>query len=158
MERKIRERAKIMYKCKYFKIQELVNPSLLKKIGETIAWTIFDENLLILADALREKYGAITINTNGLTDCGLRDPQSKTGAKYSMHKIGRALDGHIVSIEKAAMKYINADERKNFKIKEYNKIRQELLKDPKFAKLNFENNINWLHFDTGNRQNRIFNP
>lgn len=147
-----------MYKCKYFKIQELVNPTLLKQIGETIAWTIFDEELLKLADLLREKYGSITINANGLTDCGLRDPQSKTGAKYSMHKIGRALDGHIVSIEKAAMKYTNAEERKKFKIKEYNKIRQELLKDPRFAKLNFENNINWLHCDTGNRTNRIFNP
>lgn len=154
-----------MYKCKYFKIQELVNPTLLKQIGETIAWTIFDEELLKLADLLREKYGSITINANGLTDCGLRDPQSKTGAKYSMHKIGRALDGHIVSIEKAAMKYTNAEERKKFKIKEYNKIRQELLKDPKFEKLSFENNskeyptgIPWLHFDTGNRKNRIFNP
>lgn len=147
-----------MYKCKYFKIQELVNPTLLKQIGETIAWTIFDEELLKLADLLREKYGPMTINANGLTDCGLRDPQSKTGAKYSMHKIGRALDGHVVSIEKAAMKYTNADERKKFKIKEYNKIRQELLKDTKFAKLNFEDNINWLHFDTGNRANRVFNP
>lgn len=153
-----------MYKCKYFSIKELVNPTLLKQIGETVAWTIFDEELLKLADLMREKYGSITINSNGLTDCGLRDPQSKTGAKYSMHKIGRALDGHIVSIEKTALKYTNSEKRKKFKIQEYNKIRQELLKDPNFNKLNFENNskeyptgIPWLHFDTGNRASRLFN-
>lgn len=148
----------MQYRCRYFTIKELVNPTLLKQIGETVAWTLFDENILRSADALRNKYGAITINADGLTDCGLRDPQSKTGAKYSMHKIGRALDGHIVTIEKAAMKYTNAEERKKFKIKEYNKIRQELLKDPNFNKLNFEDNISWLHFDTGNRINRVFNP
>lgn len=147
-----------MYKCKYFSIKELVNPTLLKKIGEQVAWTTFDENLLKYADMIREKYGAITINANGLTDCGLRDPQSATGAKYSMHKIGRALDGHIVSIEKEAGKIKDAEERKKYKIKEYNKVREALMVDRKFDKLNFETNINWLHFDTGNRANRLFNP
>lgn len=148
----------MQYRCVYFTIKELVNPALLKQIGEAVAWTLFDENILRSADALREKYGAITINTNGLTDCGLRDPQSTTGAKYSMHKIGRALDGHIVSIEKAAAKIKDANQRKQYKIKEYNKVRQQLLKDPNFNKLNFEDNISWLHFDTGNRINRVFNP
>lgn len=147
-----------MYKCKYFVIKELVNPTLLKKIGEKVAWTTLDPQLLMAADALREKYGAITINANGLTDCGLRDPQSATGAKFSMHKIGRALDGHIVSIERAAGNIKNNEERNAFKIREYNKVRQELLRDPKFVELNFENNISWLHFDTGNRDNRFFNP
>lgn len=147
-----------MYKCKYFSIKELVNPTLLKKIGEQVAWTTFDENLLKYADMIREKYGAITINANGLTDCGLRDPQSTTGAKYSMHKIGRALDGHIVSIEKEAGKIKDAEERKKYKIKEYNKVREALMVDHKFDKLNFETNISWLHFDTGNRANRLFNP
>lgn len=147
-----------MYKCKYFKITELVNPTLLKQIGENIAWTIFDETLLRAADAIREKYGPMTVNTPDLTDCGLRDPQSKTGAKYSMHKIGRALDGHIVAIERAAAKITEAGARKKYKITEYNRVRGELMADPMFVELNFENNINWLHFDTGNRANRLFNP
>ena len=147
-----------MYKCKYFKITELVNPALLKQVGENVAWTIFDENLLRAADAMREKYGPITINTPDLTDCGLRDPQSKTGAKYSMHKIGRALDGHIITIERAAAKITDATKRKQYKIREYNRVRNELMADPTFAKLNFENNINWLHFDNGNRASRLFNP
>ena len=88
-----------MYKCKYFKISELVAPALVKALPENTLWALFDERLLRMADAIREKYGPCTVNGGGLTDCGLRDPQSATGAKYSMHKIGRALDMHIRSIE-----------------------------------------------------------
>ena len=153
-----------MYKCKYFKISELVAPALVKALPENTLWALFDERLLRMADAIREKYGPMTINTPDLTDCGLRDPQSKTGAKYSMHKIGRALDGHIVAIERAAAKITDAAARKKYKITEYNRVRAELMADPAFDCLCFEQNskecpngINWLHFDTGNRANRLFN-
>lgn len=141
-----------MYKCKHFVIKELVNPTLLKQIGEQTAWAIFDERLLRMADAIREKYGACTINASGLVDCGLRDPQSATGAKYSMHKIGRALDLHIRSIE---LEYAG---NKAGKTAAYNRVRETLMINPQFDGLNFENNISWLHIDTGNRQNRLFNP
>ena len=141
-----------MYRPKYFTIKELVNPELLKKIGEETAWKIFDDRLLKAADQIREKYGAVVVNGTGLTDCGLRDPQSTTGAKYSMHKIGRALDLHIVSIEKANQG------NKTGKIKEYNRVREQLMMDSRFDCLNFEHNISWLHIDTGNRKNRLFNP
>lgn len=147
-----------MYKCKYFNIRELVNPTVLSKIGEQIAWTIFDERLLRMADAIREKYGPCTINASGLVDCGLRDSQSTTGAKYSMHKIGRALDLHIRTIEVAAGKIKDATERKKFKIREYNKIREQLMINHEFDCLSFEHNIGWCHIDTGNRTNRLFNP
>ena len=141
-----------MYRPKYFTIKELVNPELLKKIGEETAWKMFDDRLLKAADQIREKYGAVVVNGTGLTDCGLRDPQSTTGAKYSMHKIGRALDLHIVSIEK---KWAG---NKSGKTTDYNRVREQLMLDPKFDILNFENNISWLHIDTGNRKNRLFNP
>lgn len=141
-----------MYKCKHFVIKELVNPTLLKQVGEQTAWAIFDERLLRMADAIREKYGACTINASGLVDCGLRDPQSATGAKYSMHKIGRALDLHIRSIE---LEYAG---NKAGKTAAYNRVRETLMINPQFDGLNFENNISWLHIDTGNRQNRLFNP
>jgi hypothetical protein len=147
-----------MYKCRYFAIKELVNPALLKKIGENIAWITFDERLLRMADAIRSKFGPCTVNTDGLTDCGLRDPQSTTGAKYSMHKIGRALDLHIRSIELAAGKIKDATERKKFKIREYNKIREQLMANHEFDCLSFEHNISWLHVDTANRANRLYNP
>ena len=152
-----------MYRCRYFVIKELVNPALLKKIGENIAWITFDERLLRKADAIRTKYGPCTINADGLTDCGLRDPQSPTGAKYSMHKIGRALDLHIRTIEVAAGKIKDATERKKFKIREYNKVREQLMVNHEFDCLSFEHNskdypdgIPWLHVDTANRANRLY--
>jgi len=141
-----------MYKCKYFKIVELVNPELLKQIGENVAWIMFDERLLRLADAIREKYGACTVNASGLVDCGLRDPQCATGAKNSMHKIGRALDLHIRSIE---LEHVG---NRAGKIQAYNLVREQLMLLPQFDKLCFENNIPWLHIDTGNRANRLYYP
>lgn len=141
-----------MYKCKYFSIRELVHPDLLKTIPESTLWTLFDERLLRCADLIREKYGPCTVNASGLTDCGLRDPQSTTGAKYSMHKIGRAIDLHIRSIE---LQYVG---NKSAKVAQYNRVREQLLDDEKFNVLNFEDNVSWLHCDTGNRIKRIFNP
>jgi hypothetical protein len=141
-----------MYRTKYFVIKELVNPTLLKKIGEKVAWTMFDDRLLYMADKIRERYGPCTVNASGLVDCGLRDPQSTTGAKYSMHKIGRALDLHIRSIE---LQYAG---NKAGKIAAYNRVRKELMSDKVFNMLNFEDNIGWLHCDTGNRDKRLFNP
>lgn len=140
------------YRCKYFVIKELVNPTLLKKIGEELAWQLFDDRLLKGADMIREKYGACTINTTDLKDCGMRDINSSTGAKYSMHKLCRGLDLHIRTIE---LKYAG---KKAEKTKAYNKVREELMLNPKFDFLSFENNISWLHIDTGNRKKRLFNP
>ncbi|MBO7735493.1 MAG: hypothetical protein J6S67_23210 [Methanobrevibacter sp.] len=140
-----------MYKPKYFNIKELVNPTLLNQIGIETAWKILDENLLRCADKIREKYGAVTINGGQLKDCGLRDWTSTTGAKYSAHKFGRALDLHIMAIEKLNLSKIE-------KTKMYNKIRAELMIDKQFDCLNFEDNITWLHIDTFNRPKRVFNP
>ena len=116
-----------MYRPKYYTIKELVNPDLLKKIGEETAWKMFDDRLLKAADQIRERYGACTVNANGLTDCGLRDPNSTTGAKYSMHKIGRALDLHIRSIE------LETAGNKPTKTKAYNRIREQLMMDSRFG-------------------------
>lgn len=141
----------MQYKPVYFKITELVNPKLLAEIGEETAWKLFDDRLLKAADEIRKKYGPCTVNTGTLTDCGLRDINSTTGAKFSAHKLGRALDLHIVSIEK---KYTNKEE----KIQAYNKIREQMMIDPKFDCLNFEHGVSWLHVDTLSRNNRLFNP
>lgn len=147
-----------MYKTKYFTIKELVNPELLKKIGEETAWKMFDPRLLKMADKIREKYGPCTVNASGLVDCGLRDPNSTTGAKYSAHKLGRALDIHIASIEK------KWGTNKAGKTADYNRVREQLMIDHTFDVLNFEhgsaeykNGIPWLHIDTLNRKNRLFN-
>lgn len=146
------------YKCKYFQIKELVNPVLLKKLPESTLWSMFDDRLLRMADRIREKYGPCTVNANGLTDCGLRDPSSTTGAKYSMHKIGRALDIHIRSIE------LQWSGNKSGKAAAYNRVREQLLADSEFDILNFEQNskecpkgIHWLHVECSNRDKRLFN-
>lgn len=150
------------YRCKYFKIKELVHPSFLGT-NENILWRLFDERLLKNADKIREKYGACTVNADGLTDCGLRKMDSKTGAVFSAHKFGRALDLHIRTIEQAAAKIKDPVERKKFKIKEYNKVRERLMIMPEFDYLVFENNskdspegISWLHIEVTNREKRLF--
>ncbi len=147
-----------MYKCKYFVLKELVAPVLMTKTTEKILWNIFDDRLLRAIDGIREKYGPCTVNANGLTDCGLRDFTSNTGASFSAHKFGRACDLHIRAIETSAGKIKDAVARKEYKILEYNRVRQELMKDKAFDVLSFEDNISWLHVDTFNRPSRLFNP
>jgi hypothetical protein len=93
----------------------------------------------------------VIINGGGLVDCGLRLQDSKTGASFSAHKYGRALDLHIVDIETQGL----SNPAKTF---EYEKIRNDLLKNPNANILNFETNIYWLHIDTFNRPNRTFKP
>lgn len=84
-----------MYKCKYFKIQELVPPSAYNNLGEA-AWRLLDPRALRSIDLLREKFGPIIINTwhNGGNRqwSGLRTDDCPLGAKYSQHKYGRAFD------------------------------------------------------------------
>ena len=64
-----------MYKAKYYSLKELVHPSFLGTNPDTL-WKIFDERLLKMADKIRDRYGACTVNANGLTDCGLRKMDS----------------------------------------------------------------------------------
>ena len=156
-----------MYKCKYYKIGELVHPNILKEVSEDILWMMFDDRLLKAADIIREAYGPIFVNDSKLQlfNCGLRELDTKTGAKYSAHKIGRALDLHILSIENKGLS-------KEDKIKVYNRIRGEILNidfpnldldrsleyEEYLGCLNFEKDISWLHIDTYNRPSREFNP
>lgn len=148
---------KMTYKCRHFVLKELVNPSFLG-LNESILWRLFDDRLLKGADDIRDIYGAITVNSGSWIDCGLRTMDSKNGAKWSAHKFGRALDLHIRSIEKAASEIKDAEQRKKFKIKEYNKVREALMVNHKFDYLCFEHNISWLHIAVENRDNRLFNP
>jgi hypothetical protein len=83
------------YRPKYFALNEVVHPGAIQALGER-AWTLMDERILRGADWLRELFGPCTINGKfggkGFTESGLRDPFTKTGAKFSQHKFGRALD------------------------------------------------------------------
>jgi hypothetical protein len=83
------------YRPKYFALNEVVHPGAIQALGER-AWTLMDERILRGADWLRELFGPCTINGKfggkGFTESGLRDPFTTTGAKFSQHKFGRALD------------------------------------------------------------------
>lgn len=147
----------MMYKCKHFVLKELVNPAFIGT-NESILWRLFDDRLLKCADDIREIYGACTVNSGSWVDCGLRKMDSKNGALWSAHKFGRALDLHILAIEKEAAKISDAGERKKFKIAEYNKVREALMMNHRFDMLSFEHNISWLHIAVENRDNRLFNP
>ncbi len=172
-----------MYIPKYFKEKELVpqrmiNIFRLKNINSIM---LFSEYLLRSIDYIREMYGAITINTKDLQFCGLL-PLNYGGVmfNFSPHKLGKAFDLHIVKIENEASK-IKLEEEKNilaknkdredllnelneikkerkiFKTEKYNEIRENLLQIKELEKLNFENNVSWIHTDILNRKNRLFN-
>jgi hypothetical protein len=49
---------RVMYKCKYFSIQELVSPTVYQQKGEG-AWRFFNPVALKGLDKLRERYGAM---------------------------------------------------------------------------------------------------
>ena len=152
------------YRCKYFTIKELVQTKLLNQLGEDRAWLIFDERILKAADIVRELYGPCTVNTPAINMCGLVPFDSAREAKFSPHKFGRALDIHVISIEKKAAEIADEKERKKFKSKEYNKVRERLMLDQRLSSINFEyksaaypDGITWCHMDTYNRPNRLFN-
>lgn len=85
----------MVYRCKFFSIQELVHPNIHAKWGDR-AWEFLDPRVLQSADQLREYFGPITINDWHVggehVDSGLREFLSTTGAAFSQHKFGRALD------------------------------------------------------------------
>ena len=127
-----------MYKCKYFKIHELVPKQVFEDRGEK-AWELLDERLLITLDRLRNRYGRMTVNNyywgGGREWSGLRTPDSPYYSKYSQHSFGRGAD--------SLFKDVTVDE-----------VRQDILNnpdDPCFEFINsLELGVNWLHFDVRN--------
>ncbi len=83
------------YRPKHFILQELVGPAIYKARGER-AWELLQVPLLVTLDQLREKFGSTTVNNwhagGAYSESGLRDFDTATGAKWSMHKFGGAAD------------------------------------------------------------------
>jgi hypothetical protein len=83
------------YHPKYFALNEVIPPAIIAERGER-AWSLMDDRILRGADWLREMFGPAVINGRFggkvFTESGLRDPFTATGAKFSQHKFGRALD------------------------------------------------------------------
>lgn len=137
-----------MYKCKYFRLEELVPPELFEEYsskGQAYKlWWIFDRNTLYVADRLREDYGPMTCNdwlwdgervNSGFRPFNLSD----LGASLSQHKFGRALD--LIPTQ------VHPD-----------RIREDIRnkKSPYMEKIQaIESNISWLHFDMRNNKGNL---
>lgn len=147
-----------MYKCKYFKIQELVCPHVYKKYGDK-AWEFFNKELLKDLDTVREVLGVvITINNwhikGQYKESGNRCPFCSILAKkidnkelnMSMHNLCQAFDLKPKGLEiKKAVDMI-MDNVHRFKI-----IKR--IENPNHTPT-------WLHIDTKGHHKgiKIFNP
>lgn len=121
-----------------FIIQEFVPKSIYEALGEG-STKLMDERIIILSQLFRTRYGKITINSwhNGgqYKESGLRLPETTTGAKYSQHKYGRAVD---LKFEDHTIQEIYSDVIKNTKLFHEKGLR--VIEDIAFTKT-------WLHID-----------
>lgn len=82
------------YRCKHFKIQELVPVAVHLKYGDR-AWQFLDPDLCRLIDLMRERYGMAFINRpdKGVDQRGLRTEDGISDPSIiSMHYQGKAAD------------------------------------------------------------------
>ena len=84
----------------HFDLQEFVDPVTFGKFGDK-SLQFIDPKLFAIAEAFRGLvFGPATINTwhtgGQYKESGLRRFDTATGAKYSQHKFGRAIDIKIV--------------------------------------------------------------
>lgn len=141
----------IFYKCKYFKIYELVDPEIYKKRGER-AWELFDSRLLDTLDIMREYYydkynSVMIINTwkwGGKRKwSGFRTPSSKYYSPTSQHSHGRAVDFLL-------------QDRKTKKYLDTQKIRDEIIENQNSFEFEYITcieqfeSMGWIHYDIRN--------
>lgn len=85
----------MIYRPRYFGIEELVCPEIHKARGER-AWELLDTYLLVTLDQLREEFGPMTVNDwhwgGTFKYSGLRPLVGGVGAEWSQHRFGRAAD------------------------------------------------------------------
>jgi uncharacterized protein YcbK (DUF882 family) len=88
---------------KHFDLREFVTPNAYIALGDKSRWLI-DSRLIDIAEALRQQLQrSIVINNWHLGgkyhESGLRDMNTDTGARYSQHKYGRAMDMKVEGME-----------------------------------------------------------
>lgn len=132
-----------MYKCKHFKIYELVPPSIYNKYKDTPykMWLMFDDRVLREADKLRDKFGSCTINNwywgGDFSQSGIRTPESRYYKETSQHSFGRALDLKFNSIR--------AEEVRKY-------IKENPSEFPLIKGLEDFKGMTWVHIDTRNAE------
>ena len=147
-----------MYRCKYFKIQELVCPHVYEKYGDK-AWEFFSEDLLRELDAIREVLGVpIIINNwhvggqykesgNRCQFCSIVAKKiAKKELSMSMHNLYQAFDLKPKGLEIRKAIEMIIDNIHRFKV--VKRIENQ------------DYTPTWLHIDTKghNKGIRIFNP
>ena len=134
-----------------FYLDEVMHPTMYKKFGAKSRWFI-DQRLIDIVQFIREKTGQpITVNDwykgGRFKERGLRNPNTSTGAKYSQHKFGKALD-FVVS-------GMSADEVRENILGEWKDDLMEL------GLTAIEAGVSWVHIDirnTGEKDIMIFYP
>lgn len=127
----------ITYTPKYFKVEELVPKSVFLDLGPR-SLILMDCRMLYTIDLIRQHFNSpITINnwnTGGsFSQRGLRTDDN-TGAKYSQHRYGRAIDFDV-------------------KGKTAEQVRAEIIKNKdKFEHITvLETDVSWVHMDCRNQ-------
>lgn len=124
-------------KAKYFKIEELVSEKVLNELGEELCWGLIDERLIKTLDSIREHFGKPIVvnnwkNKGDYKDRGFRS-ETSTGAKYSQHKFGRAVDFDVVGLTAREVR---------------TNIMKNIEKFPFLKRM--EDDVNWVHIDVAN--------
>ena len=103
-----------MYKCKYYTIQELVHPWILKKIGVINSWLRLDTDVLKDLDFIREEWykkegSGVYVNRLdlGIDSRGYRPPNDPDGSWNSTHKHGNTFDLEPVNRKIVTGKHLN---------------------------------------------------
>jgi len=134
-----------------FFLDEVMNPEMYERFGKNSRWFI-DQRLIDIVQYIRTKTGKpITINTwysgGRFKERGLRNPNTSTGAKYSQHKFGKALDFTVSGMSASQVRQLIISDWK-----------QDLMKLGLTA---IEGEVTWVHIDvrnTGKNDIMIFNP
>lgn len=125
-----------MYRPRFFKIQELVPPSIYDDQGSK-AFRLIDDRVLMTLDQLRIHFGPLTVNDwcfgGTYSQAGLRTDECPEYSPTSQHTFGRAMD--------CKFRDHTADEVREFIIHNKNA----------FPFIVFmETDISWFHFDVRN--------
>lgn len=130
------------YRTQHFKLQELVPKKMFDAHGSAL-WELFDDRALKTLDALRKRFGVMTINNwlwggnyhqRGLRDVDHYGSAEKYAHSRSQHKYGRAFDV-------------------TFKEHTSKEVRDYIIAHPdEFPYITFlEVDISWFHFDVRQR-------
>jgi len=130
-----------MYRCEYFKIEELVPKILYENTDNPdLLWLIFDKKALTVLDYLRRDYGTCYVNTwpwgGDRQYAGFRPFGTNIGAMLSQHKFGRGFDP---TFENYASDGIRQDIIENYGNGGWWGMISAI-----------EEDVSWLHFDTRN--------